>query len=112
MHIFLTVAVGLRTAICFQAAQESELPVTANIGPEGSERAIASVDTASPSSNAQLPVPAAVPPMSVPDFASTAASLRMVFIFLHSFYITFFCICLCANASCIRNFCKFIQASA
>lgn len=85
MHIFLTMAVGLSTAICLQAAQEPELPVTANIGPEGSERAIASVDTASPSSNAQLPVSAAVPPISIPDFASTAASLRMVFIFLHSF---------------------------
>lgn len=84
MHIFLPVAIGLSIAICLQAAQEPELPVTANIGPEGSERAIASVDTASPSSN-QLPVSAAVPPISIPDFASTAASLRMVFIFLYSF---------------------------
>lgn len=68
-----------------KAAQEPELPVTVNNGPEGSERAVASVDTASPSSNIQLPVSAVVPPMPMTDNASTAASLRMLRVYLRTY---------------------------
>lgn len=64
----------------FQSAEESELPVTSNIGPEGTERAIVAVDTASPSSSAQFASGNVTPPTSMADNASVTASLRVVYV--------------------------------
>lgn len=64
----------------FQSAEESELPVTSNIGPEGTERAIVAVDTASPSSSAQFASGNVTPPTSMAESASVTASLRVVYV--------------------------------
>ena len=61
-----------------QVAEEPDLPVTSDIGPESAERAISHGDTISPS-NVQVPSAAVAPSTSIiADNASTLASLRMV----------------------------------
>ncbi|CAK9145249.1 unnamed protein product [Ilex paraguariensis] len=62
-----------------RAAEEPELPITPNVGPEGDERAIIPVDFVSPSSN--LPFPSAI----VAESASTSASLRMLRVYLRTY---------------------------
>ncbi|KAI8522541.1 hypothetical protein RHMOL_Rhmol13G0005000 [Rhododendron molle] len=64
-----------------RSAEESELPVTSNIAPEGTERAIVAVDTASPSSSAQFASGNGTPPpTSMAESASVTASLRVVYV--------------------------------
>ncbi|KAF7120894.1 hypothetical protein RHSIM_Rhsim13G0002300 [Rhododendron simsii] len=68
-----------------RGAEESELPVTSNIGPEGTERAIVAVDTASPSSSAQFASGNVTPPTSMAESASVAASLRVLRVYTRTY---------------------------
>lgn len=61
-----------------QGAEESELPVPSNAGPESAERAAIPSDTVSPSANVQHPSAAVAPSTITVDNASILASLRMV----------------------------------
>ncbi|XP_058199441.1 SWR1-complex protein 4 isoform X1 [Rhododendron vialii] len=68
-----------------RSAEESELPVTSNIGPEGTERAIVAVDTASPSSSAQFASGNVTPPTSMAESASVTASLRVLRVYTRTY---------------------------
>lgn len=90
--------------LLFQGAEESELPVPSNAGPESDERTSVPGDTVSPSSNVQLPSAAVAPSTVTPDNASTLASLRMVrllvcLLVMHSLPLSL-CVCLltCVHA--------------
>ncbi|EOX95359.1 Myb-like transcription factor family protein isoform 3 [Theobroma cacao] len=68
-----------------QGAEEPDLPVTSDIGPESVERAIGHGDTISPSS-VQVPSAAVAPSTSImADNASTLASLRMLRVYLRTY---------------------------
>lgn len=62
----------------FQGAEEPELPVPSNTGPESAERTAIPSDTVSPSSNIQHPPAVVAPSTLTVDNASILASLRMV----------------------------------
>ncbi|XP_041022151.1 SWR1-complex protein 4 isoform X1 [Juglans microcarpa x Juglans regia] len=70
-----------------RGAEESELPVPSNAGPESAERAAAiPADTVSPSSNVQQHPSAAVAPSTITvDNASILASLRMLRVYLRTY---------------------------
>ncbi|XP_062144639.1 SWR1-complex protein 4 isoform X1 [Alnus glutinosa] len=68
-----------------RGAEESELPVPSNTGPESVERASVPGDTVSPSSNVQLPSAAVAPSTVTADNASTLASLRMLRVYLRTY---------------------------
>ncbi|KAA8549053.1 hypothetical protein F0562_000737 [Nyssa sinensis] len=68
-----------------RGAEESEFPVTSNVGPEGTERAIVAVDTVSPSSNVQSASAAVAPPTSNAENASASASLRMLRVYTRTY---------------------------
>jgi hypothetical protein len=96
-HLFYKL-VYLLGVLPFQVAEESELPVPSNAGPESAERASVPGDTVSPSSNVQLPSAAVAPSTAMADNASTLASLRMVrllvnLLVMHSLPLSL-CVCL------------------
>ncbi|KAL6958742.1 swr complex subunit [Sarracenia purpurea var. burkii] len=63
-----------------RSVEESELPVTSNVGPEGTERTTVPVDSASPSSSVQFASANVTPPTSVAENATVTASLRLVYL--------------------------------
>ena len=77
VHVFYRL-VYLLGFLCFQGAEESELPVPSNAGPDSAERASFPGDTVSPSSNVQLPSATVASSALTADYTSTLASLRMV----------------------------------
>uniref|UniRef100_A0A5B7CDP4 Putative SWR1-complex protein 4 n=1 Tax=Davidia involucrata TaxID=16924 RepID=A0A5B7CDP4_DAVIN len=68
-----------------RGAEESELPVTSNAGPEGTERAIIPVDTVSPSSNVQSASTIVAPPTLMAENASASAALRMLRVYTRTY---------------------------
>ncbi|XP_065633915.1 SWR1-complex protein 4 isoform X3 [Quercus suber] len=68
-----------------KVAEESELPVPSNAGPESAERASFPGDTVSPSSNVQLPSATIASSALTADNASTLASLRMLRVYLRTY---------------------------
>ncbi|KAF3962311.1 hypothetical protein ACB098_10G067200 [Castanea mollissima] len=68
-----------------KVAEESELPVSSNAGPESAERASFPGDTVSPSSNVQLPSATVASSALTADNASTLASLRMLRVYLRTY---------------------------
>ena len=87
----------------FQVAEESELPVPSNAGPESAERASFPGDTVSPSSNVQLPSATIASSALTADNASTLASLRMVQLIVCC-YVPCVCACACPCVGmCVHN---------
>ncbi|KAF5939129.1 hypothetical protein HYC85_023388 [Camellia sinensis] len=68
-----------------RGAEESELPVTSNVGAEGTERAIVLVDTTSPSSSVQFASANVAPPTSIAESASVATSLRVLRVYTRTY---------------------------
>ncbi|KAG2693235.1 hypothetical protein I3760_08G088300 [Carya illinoinensis] len=68
-----------------RGAEESELPVPSNAGPESAERAAIPSDTVSPSANVQHPSAAVAPSTITVDNASILASLRMLRVYLRTY---------------------------
>ncbi|XP_059649774.1 SWR1-complex protein 4 [Cornus florida] len=68
-----------------RGAEESELPVTSNVGAEGTERAIAPVDNVSPPSNGQFASATAALPSSAAESASVSGSLRMLRVYTRTY---------------------------
>lgn len=64
----------------FQGAEESELPVASNAGPENTERTTVPADFVPASPSVQLPSAAAAQSTLMADNAATIASLRMVYL--------------------------------
>lgn len=81
----------------FQVAEESELPVPSNAGPESAERASFPGDTVSPSSNVQLPSATIASSALTADNASTLASLRMVQLIVCLSVMWHVCVCVHAR---------------
>lgn len=81
--------------MCFQVAEESELPVSSNAGPESAERASFPGDTVSPSSNVQPPSATVASLALTADNASTLASLRMVQLIVCLSVMCCVCMCPC-----------------
>ncbi|KAI7982529.1 SWR1-complex protein 4 [Camellia lanceoleosa] len=68
-----------------RGAEESELPVTSNVGAEGTERAIVPVDTTSPSSSVQFASANVAPPTSIAESASVATSPRVLRVYTRTY---------------------------
>lgn len=69
----------------YKGAEEAELLVDTNDGPEGAEKSTVPTESASPSSNAQPSATPVAPPTTTADGASIPASLRILRVYLRTY---------------------------